>query len=270
MTSRKAGGEAQEGVVSPPGDDSVEPDPIFATCSAPKEDQPQEAEQEHKYDQQEDNYDQHEDKYDEQEEKYDEQENLFLKCRSKSREDIELDRIERRLSEESVAENDHFSNDDKRRSFKVQDGTRLRPPLAVTAGTSADSGTGDSGSAEIQTDILFASQSERFDGRMPISESRTFNGAGNNNKSGKQSVKPFTKNSRDRLENRTVQLVRDYGFQPKRRTSVEDGAVLPNKFEPFPGNLYGRPLEEIDNFIYDEVSMKLIIKKKYYFVCSIK
>lgn len=70
----------------------------------------------------------------------------------------------------------------------------------------------------------------------------------------KQQVKPFTKESLERLENKTVQLVRDYGFQPRRKLSVEDGSVLPPKFEPFPTNLYGKPLEEIDNFIYDEVS----------------
>lgn len=147
---------------------------------------------------------------------------------------------------------------DNRTKSKIQDGTRLRPPLAVTAGTSADSGTGDSGSAEIQTEILGARVSnDRVEesasaDKLSSSDSRTFNG---NNKSVKRSVKPFTKNSRDRLENRTVQLVRDYGFQPKKRTSVEDGALLPHKFEPFPNNLYGRPLEEIDSFIYDEVSL---------------
>ncbi|RZF45625.1 hypothetical protein LSTR_LSTR010576, partial [Laodelphax striatellus] len=65
-------------------------------------------------------------------------------------------------------------------------------------------------------------------------------------------VRPFTKESLDKLESKTVQLVRDYGFQPRRKLSVEDGSVLPNKFEPFPSRLYGRPLEEIDNFIYDE------------------
>lgn len=70
----------------------------------------------------------------------------------------------------------------------------------------------------------------------------------------KQQVKPFTRESLERLENKTVQLVRDYGFQPRRKLSVEDGSVLPCKFEPFPNKLYGRPLEEIDNFIYDEVS----------------
>lgn len=71
----------------------------------------------------------------------------------------------------------------------------------------------------------------------------------------KQQVKPFTRESLERLENKTVQLVRDYGFQPRRKLSVEDGSVLPPKFEPFPSKLYGRPLEEIDNFIYDEVSI---------------
>ncbi|KYB26346.1 Sodium channel protein 60E-like Protein [Tribolium castaneum] len=65
-------------------------------------------------------------------------------------------------------------------------------------------------------------------------------------------VKPFTKESLERLERKTVQLVREYGFQPRRKLSVEDGSRLPAKFEPFPAKLYGRPLEEIDNFIYDE------------------
>uniref|UniRef100_T1I946 Uncharacterized protein n=1 Tax=Rhodnius prolixus TaxID=13249 RepID=T1I946_RHOPR len=65
-------------------------------------------------------------------------------------------------------------------------------------------------------------------------------------------VKPLTKLSLDQRENRTAQLVRDYGFQPKRKLSVEDGSVLPTKYEPFPSHLYGKPLEEIDNFIFDE------------------
>lgn len=70
-------------------------------------------------------------------------------------------------------------------------------------------------------------------------------------------VKPFTKESLERLERKTVQLVREYGFQPRRKLSVEDGSRLPAKFEPFPSKLYGRPLEEIDNFIYDEVDAVL-------------
>lgn len=70
---------------------------------------------------------------------------------------------------------------------------------------------------------------------------------------GKSQVRPFTKESLERLERKTVQLVREYGFQPRRKLSVEDGSRLPAKYEPFPKKLYGRPLEEIDNFIYDEV-----------------
>lgn len=146
--------------------------------------------------------------------------------------------------------------------FRHHDSTRLRPPLVGTAGTSADSGTGDSGSAEIQADTLGSLQpsgsdgtDQKFTGKEGRSPGGTKTPGGG--KGGKQTVKPFTKESLDRLENRTVQLVREYGFQPRRKTSVEDGAVLPNKFEPFPSDLYGRPLEEIDNFIYDEVSPSL-------------
>ncbi|XP_078044251.1 sodium channel protein 60E isoform X2 [Augochlora pura] len=138
---------------------------------------------------------------------------------------------------------------------RARDVARLRPPLTAVAGTSADSGTGDSGSAEIQVDPL---GTPRANANGDLPEPGRGTGNDNGGKSvktptgGKQTVKLFTKESLDRLENRTVQLVRDYGFQPKRRMSVEDGAVLPNKFEPFPTELYGRPLEEIDNFIYDE------------------
>lgn len=49
-------------------------------------------------------------------------------------------------------------------------------------------------------------------------------------------------------------MVREYGFNPRSKVSVEDGAMLPKKFEPFPEHMYGKPLEEIDNFIYEEVS----------------
>lgn len=145
----------------------------------------------------------------------------------------------------------------KRIGSRTQDSTRLRPPLAGTAGTSADSGTGDSGSAEIQADVVTpqAASGDVLDIRESQLEGRSSGARTPGSKGGKQTVKPFTKESR--LENRTVQLVREYGFQPKRKMSVEDGAVLPNKFEPFPNNLYGRPLEEIDNFIYDEVSSQL-------------
>lgn len=81
-------------------------------------------------------------------------------------------------------------------------------------------------------------------------------------------MKPFTKESLEKLQRKTVQLVREYGFQPRRKLSVEDGSRLPSKFEPFPPKFYGRPLEEIDNFIYDEVSrlshLKIIIVVKVF------
>ncbi|KAL0820249.1 hypothetical protein ABMA28_006168 [Loxostege sticticalis] len=67
-------------------------------------------------------------------------------------------------------------------------------------------------------------------------------------------VTPFTRESARRAGSRGAQLVREFGFMPRRRLSVEDGARLPRKYEPFPPKLYGRPLEEIDNFIYDELS----------------
>lgn len=139
------------------------------------------------------------------------------------------------------------------------DVARLRPPLIAAAGTSADSGTGDSGSAEIQVDPPGTPRAttvgEIPDGRIENEVDNAGRSSIKTPTGNKQTVKLFTKESLDRLENRTVQLVRDYGFQPKRRMSVEDGAVLPNKYEPFPTELYGRPLEEIDNFIYDEVSV---------------
>lgn len=71
-------------------------------------------------------------------------------------------------------------------------------------------------------------------------------------------VKPFTRESLERLEKKTLQLVREYGFTPRKKLSVEDGSRLPTKFEPFPPHLYGRPLEEIDNFIYDEVKFNVV------------
>lgn len=72
-------------------------------------------------------------------------------------------------------------------------------------------------------------------------------------------VTPFTRESAKRAGSRGAQLVREFGFMPRRRLSVEDGARLPRKYEPFPPKLYGRPLEEIDNFIYDEVSVLFTI-----------
>lgn len=67
-------------------------------------------------------------------------------------------------------------------------------------------------------------------------------------------VVEYTEKSQEKQENRHVQLVREYGFHPRTKVQVEDGGLLPRKFEPFPANMYGKPLEEIDQFIYEEVS----------------
>lgn len=53
--------------------------------------------------------------------------------------------------------------------------------------------------------------------------------------------------------------MREYGFHPRNKTTVEDGSVLPRKYEPFPENMYGLPLEEIDTFIYEEVTHHLAL-----------
>ena len=52
---------------------------------------------------------------------------------------------------------------------------------------------------------------------------------------------------------RTANLIRDYGFLPKRAPHLEDGAELPGKFEPFPSCLLGKPVEEIDTVVYEKV-----------------
>ncbi|XP_060805800.1 sodium channel protein 60E isoform X2 [Amyelois transitella] len=80
----------------------------------------------------------------------------------------------------------------------------------------------------------------------------TREGGGGGKEEPRAAVTPFTRESARRAGSRGAQLVREFGFMPRRRLSVEDGARLPRKYEPFPPKLYGRPLEEIDNFIYDE------------------
>lgn len=69
----------------------------------------------------------------------------------------------------------------------------------------------------------------------------------------KHQVVAYTERSQVKHENRHIQLVREYGFHPRAKASIEDGSVLPRKYEPFPEKMYGRPLEEIDSFIYEEV-----------------
>lgn len=67
-------------------------------------------------------------------------------------------------------------------------------------------------------------------------------------------VVEYTEKSQEKQESRHVQLVREYGFHPRSKVQVVDGSLLPRKFEPFPSHMYGRPLEEIDQFIYEEAS----------------
>ena len=83
---------------------------------------------------------------------------------------------------------------------------------------------------------------------------------------------------------RTANLIRDYGYLPKvikanlsttqctreqisnkkdfkkqRAAHLEDGAELPMKFEPFPPHLLGKPVEEIDQFVYEKVTIILFL-----------
>ena len=237
---------------------------------------------------------------------------LFAKCaRSAS---TQRSQDEDEDEDEIVAEDTTSPGDEPGTSANLasrnQSTARLRPPLSGTAGVSADSGTGDTGSAEVPIDSVGTPvQQPPFEeqvgniGECPRAEQEADDGEdamalddhdfvmdvieelqglrrrrmvdGDTPDSvrlpavkiAKHQVKPFTKDSRDRQGSKHVQLVKEYGFQPKRKNSVEDGGVLPNKFEPFPSNLYGRPLEEIDTFIYDEVShFKLFLQVPFLFV----
>lgn len=81
----------------------------------------------------------------------------------------------------------------------------------------------------------------------------------------------YTEKSLEKQESRHVQLVREYGFHPRSKVQVVDGSLLPRKFEPFPSNMYGRPLEEIDQFIYEEVStnsLRFICWHHSFLTCS--
>jgi len=83
---------------------------------------------------------------------------------------------------------------------------------------------------------------------------------GDSSKKGLQRPKPkmqceiraFTKESLEKINLRTANLIRDYGFLPKRSAHIEDGAQLPMKFEPFPEDLLGKPIEELDQFVYEK------------------
>lgn len=68
-------------------------------------------------------------------------------------------------------------------------------------------------------------------------------------------IRAFTQDSLEKINLRTSNLIRDYGFLPKRSAHIEDGAQLPMKFEPFPPALLGRPIEELDQVVYEKVRM---------------
>lgn len=134
--------------------------------------------------------------------------------------------------------------------------TPVDNPSAFSASTSSNNngnGTGPTNTT-VATSASINNVATGTSGTAAAAPSASSIGTGKEKPPVKVQVKPFTKESLDKHESKTVQLVRDYGFQPRRKLSVEDGSVLPNKFEPFPTRLYGKPLEEIDNFIYDEVS----------------
>ena len=66
-------------------------------------------------------------------------------------------------------------------------------------------------------------------------------------------VRPFTQESLEKINIRTNNLIRDYGFLPKRSPNLVDGAQLPAKYEPFPIDLLGKPVEELDQYVYEKV-----------------
>ena len=70
-------------------------------------------------------------------------------------------------------------------------------------------------------------------------------------------VRSFTKESLEKINLRTSNLIRDYGFLPKRQPHLLDGAQLPPKFEPFPSELLGKPVEELDQYVYEKVRRQL-------------
>ena len=73
-------------------------------------------------------------------------------------------------------------------------------------------------------------------------------------------IHPFTRESLEKINLRTSNLIRDYGFLPRRAPSILDGGQLPAKFEPFPPELIGKPVEEVDQYVYDKVrTFKYII-----------
>ena len=76
-------------------------------------------------------------------------------------------------------------------------------------------------------------------------------------------VHPFTRESLEKINIRTSNLIRDYGFLPRRAPSILDGAQLPAKYEPFPSDLVGKPVEELDQYVYDKVRQTIRNSNQY-------
>ena len=81
-------------------------------------------------------------------------------------------------------------------------------------------------------------------------------------------VRSFTKESLEKINLRTTNLIRDYGFLPKRSPHLLDGAQLPPKFEPFPPELLGKPVEELDQYVYEKVSNLNVKKLVNFFILA--
>ena len=98
-------------------------------------------------------------------------------------------------------------------------------------------GGGGKGTADTMLDILKKSGLQKPKPKMVIE------------------IRAFTKESLEKINLRTANLIRDYGFLPKRSPHIEDGAELPLKFHPFPPELLGKPVEELDQFVYEKVKI---------------
>uniref|UniRef100_A0A8D9EUG6 Sodium channel protein 60E n=2 Tax=Cacopsylla melanoneura TaxID=428564 RepID=A0A8D9EUG6_9HEMI len=123
-------------------------------------------------------------------------------------------------------------------------GSRLQPHQVVPPSPGSTHSHVCGGAREGSTAGGFASQSSPNSAHSSGGTSAT--------RTSQVQVKPFTKASLDKKSRRNRATIRDYGFQPRNKLSIQDGAILPQKYEPFPNNLYGKALEEIDQFIYDE------------------
>ncbi|CAM1295429.1 Uncharacterised protein r2_g457 [Pycnogonum litorale] len=69
---------------------------------------------------------------------------------------------------------------------------------------------------------------------------------------GRPVIRLFTEDSQYKVDNREATALKEYGFIPNRLPTIEDGSLLPSRLKPFPKEYYGKPIEEIDHFIYEK------------------